>query len=138
MRRIRTQREESTMRTSTHRQPGLGLATLLVAAASLLGANPSRAAHAADKALPVLPAGCANQTVANVVALDQPWFWNRYGAMEPQGMMYALVRDVVPASDTDGLPDPGVTYTPNTNLLAGQVKLRADKRPRPLVLRVNA
>jgi hypothetical protein len=80
------------------------------------------------------PAGCAAVTYADVVALDQPWLWNRYGALEPQGMMYALRRDVVPTSDLDGLPDPGVAYT----LSAGQVKLRSDKRPRPLVLRVNA
>ena len=39
-----------------------------------------------------------------------------------------------PRADADGLPDPGVTYT----LDAGQVTLRRDKRPRPLVLRVNA
>jgi hypothetical protein len=79
------------------------------------------------------PAGCAGVTYADVVALDQPWLWNRYGALEPQGMMYALRRDVVPTSDVDGLPDPGVAYT----LGAGQVKLRSDKRPRPLVLRVT-
>ncbi|HEV7507581.1 MAG TPA: copper oxidase [Thermoanaerobaculia bacterium] len=86
-------------------------------------------AHAQDA-----PVGCAAVTYANVVALDQPWSWNRFGAIEPQGMMYALRRDVVPTSDADGLPDPGVAYT----LSAGQVTLRRDKRPRPLVLRVNA
>jgi hypothetical protein len=78
--------------------------------------------------------GCNAVTQAHVVALDQPWSWNRLGAMEPQGMIYALKRDVVPTADPDGLPDPGVTYTLN----AGQVALRRDKRPRPLVLRVNA
>ncbi|MEA2602250.1 MAG: manganese oxidase [Acidobacteriota bacterium] len=97
----------------------LGLALLLVA--------PSAHAQA-------IPAGCAGVTYANVVALDQPWSWNRFGAIEPQGMMYALRRDVVPTTDADGLPDPGATYTLN----AGQVTLRRDKRPRPLVLRVNA
>jgi len=81
-----------------------------------------------------LPAGCATETYADVVALDQPWAWNRFGALEPQGMMYALRRDVVPSTDADGLPDPGVKYT----LTAGKVTLRRDKRPRPLVLRVNA
>ncbi len=101
----------------------LGFAILGLA---LLVASP---AHAQ-----AIPAGCAGVTYANVVALDQPWFWNRFGAMEPQGMMYALRRDVVPTSDPDGLPDPGVVYTLN----AGQVQLRRDKRPRPLVLRVNA
>ncbi len=106
---------------------------LLAAAFVTLGLVPPLAtpASAQDAAIPV---GCAAVTYANVVALDQPWFWNRFGAMEPQGMMYALRRDVVPVADADGLPDPGVTYT----LAAGQVALRRDKRPRPLVLRVNA
>jgi hypothetical protein len=81
-----------------------------------------------------LPAGCASETYADVVALDQPWAWNRFGALEPQGMMYALRRDVVPSTDADGLPDPGVKYA----LTAGKVTLRRDKRPRPLVLRVQA
>ncbi len=94
----------------------------------LLGAPPAAQAQG------VLPSGCNSQVYADVVALDQPWAWNRFGAMEPQGMMYALRRDVVPTSDSDGLPDPGVTYTLN----AGQVALRRDKRPRPLVLRVHA
>ncbi len=93
----------------------------------LLGTPPAAQAQG------TLPAGCSNQTYADVVALDQPWVWNRFGAMEPQGMMYALRRDVVPSADADGLPDPGVTYA----LTAGQVTLRRDKRPRPLVLRVN-
>ena len=97
----------------------------LAAVLTILGA-PSIASAA--------PAVCTSTTFADVVALDQAWVWNRFGAMEPQGMMYALRRDVVPTSDADGLPDPGVTYT----LTAGEVKLRRDKRPRPLVLRVNA
>ena len=32
---------------------------------------------------------------ANVVALDQPFFYNRLGAFNPGGMIYALRRDVV-------------------------------------------
>ncbi len=103
---------------------------LVILALAILLGSPPGAAHAQD----VAPAGCGAVTYANVVALDQPWLWNRFGAMEPQGMMYALRRDVVPVSDPDGLPDPGVAYT----LTAGQVALRRDKRPRPLVLRVNA
>ncbi len=122
----------------------------LAACLMLLGLPPSAGAAGATQAVPnegttviitpvddvqpVIPAGCSNYVWADVVALDQPWTWNRFGAMEPQGMMYALRRDVVPTSDADGLPDPGVTYT----LTAGNVKLRRDKRPRPLVLRVNA
>ena len=68
-------------------------------------------------------ATCSRTLVADVVALDQNWFWNRYGATEPQGMMYALRRDVVPIS--------------GTTLAAGNARLRSDKRPRPLTLRVN-
>jgi hypothetical protein len=80
---------------------------------------------------PETPAGCARLIRASVVALDQPFSWNRYGAVEPQGMMYALERDVVHVSDPDGLP-------PSSQALAaGKVMLRKDKRPRPLVLRMN-
>jgi manganese oxidase len=69
------------------------------------------------------PTTCQRQTTANVVALDQPFFLNRLGALEATGMMFALQRDVVPIS--------------GTTLTAGNVQLRSDKRPRPLVLRMN-
>src|SRR5262249_28424474 len=62
---------------------------------------------------------------AEVVALDQPYFYNRLRANAPDGMIYALKRDVVP---TDGS---------TTDLQPGKVRLRKDKRPRPLVLRMN-
>jgi hypothetical protein len=52
------------------------------------------------------------------VAFDIVYFYNRFGAFNPAGMMYALKRDVV-------------GNTP------GNVQLRPDKRPRPIVLRVN-
>jgi len=67
---------------------------------------------------------CTNTKVANVVALDQPFMWNRLGAAEPQGMIFALRRDVVSASG-------------GTKLAPGDVKLRDGKRPRPLTLRIN-
>ncbi len=76
---------------------------------------------------------CEDTVLAKVVALDQPFSWNRYGAVEPQGMIYALERDVVDLDDPDGLPSPGEVQA----LLPGEVMLRKDKRPRPLVLRVN-
>src|ERR1051326_6965771 len=64
----------------------------------------------------------AKRTIkADVVALDQPWLWNRLGAAQPGGMIFALRRDVV---SNDG----------STNLTFGQVMLKGDKRPRPLVL----
>src|SRR5215218_4116105 len=75
-----------------------------------------------------LPSGAAGQTcartlVAEVVALDQVFFWNRLGAVQPQGQMFALRRDVVPIS--------------GTVLSAGNARLRSDKRPWPIVLRMN-
>ncbi|HEX8424493.1 MAG TPA: hypothetical protein VF634_13830, partial [Pyrinomonadaceae bacterium] len=60
----------------------------------------------------------------DVVALDQPFFYNRLGALNPAGMIYALRRDVVPINSSQGL-------------VAGNVQLRSGKRPRPLVLRMN-
>jgi manganese oxidase len=69
------------------------------------------------------PTTCQRQTTAQVVALDEPFFLNRLGAFEATGMMFALKRDVVPIS--------------GTTLTAGNVQLRSDKRPRPLVLRMN-
>ena len=61
---------------------------------------------------------------ADVVALDQPFLWNRLGVSEPGGMVYALAGDVV-STDHD------------STLRPGKVTLRAGKRPRPIVLRAN-
>jgi len=68
---------------------------------------------------------CARQIYARVVAIDQPFFWNRLGAAQPQGQIYALKHDVVSSSGGSTRPS------------AGDAMLRADKRPRPLVLRMN-
>ncbi|HEY8610801.1 MAG TPA: hypothetical protein VIL69_05850, partial [Roseomonas sp.] len=67
---------------------------------------------------------CVRELTADVVALDQAVQFNRYGAHHPGYMIYALREDVVAK---DG----------GTSLSAGRVKLREDKRPRPLVLRAN-
>jgi plastocyanin len=67
-----------------------------------------------------------NTTTADVVALDQSFYNNRLGAFQPGGTIFALRRDVV--SNT----------TPASALAAGKVMLRPEKRPRPIVLRVNA
>ena len=91
-----------------------------------------------------------NTVLAKVVALEQVYFYNRFGAFNPGGMLYALRRDVVYSEDdstdadssaadsmlVDGEaipPDPGKM----DRQLAGNVRLRPDKRPRPIVLRVN-
>jgi hypothetical protein len=70
------------------------------------------------------PANCERIIKADVVALDQAIMYNRLGAINPNGMIYALKRDIVAIDATKGL-------------VAGNVILRADKRPRPIVLRMN-
>ena len=79
-------------------------------------------------AAPAEAQSCARTLTADVVAFDTPMMFNRLGAQNVNYMMYALKRDVV--SKSGGLP--------GENLAAGNVELRADKRPRPLILRVNA
>ena len=86
-----------------------------------------------------LAVGAEAKTVkAHVVALDQPIFFNRIGAKQPGGMIYALERDVVPVVPNGTTPTPCFVLenTPQA-CKAGQVMLRGSKRPRPLVLRVN-
>ncbi|MBV9957103.1 MAG: hypothetical protein JO360_01725, partial [Acidobacteria bacterium] len=61
---------------------------------------------------------CERTITANVVAFDQIYTYNRFGAFNPAGMMFALRRDV----DGSG---------------PGNVHLKEGKRPRPIVLRVN-
>jgi len=70
------------------------------------------------------PPTCHRTITADVVALDQVFFWNRLGAVNPAGMIFALRGDVEPID-------------PAAGLVPGNVQLRIDKRPRPLVLRMN-
>ena len=73
---------------------------------------------------------CNRMITADVVALDMPLMFNRLGAQNINGMMFALRRDVVvndPLS-ADHLKPIGAGGSP------GKVTLRPDKRPRPLVL----
>lgn len=73
---------------------------------------------------------CERNLVANVVAFDQPMMFNRLGAQNANGMMYALRRDVV--------DDHNISLAQGGAAVPGKVSLRADKRPRPIVLRVAA
>ncbi len=73
---------------------------------------------------------CQRTVTANVVAFDKPLMYNRLGAGNVNGMMYALRRDVINASSQLPLTQGGAA-TP------GQLDLRPDKRHRPLVLRVR-
>ncbi|MDQ3802378.1 MAG: copper oxidase [Acidobacteriota bacterium] len=86
--------------------------------------DPGTLPTAACPAPQAWPAGSAT-IVANVVALDQVLFYNRLGAVNPAGMIFALERDVVKIDETKPLGP-------------GNAQLRRDKRPRPLTLRVNA
>ena len=68
---------------------------------------------------------CSRTVKASVVALDQAIMYNRLGAVNPGGMIYALKSDVVAIDAAKGI-------------VAGNVRLRPDKRPRPIVLRMNS
>jgi len=71
---------------------------------------------------------------AEVVALEQVYTYNRFGAFNPAGLIYALRRDVV---DEETKRPIGHVDPNDDRELAGNVQLRESKRPRPLVLRVN-
>src|SRR5690348_4240762 len=76
-------------------------------------------------ALPTPTPTCARTIKADVVALDQVIMFNRLGTVNPNGMIYALKQDVV-------------AIDPLKGIVAGNVRLRTDKRPRPIVLRMNS
>jgi len=78
----------------------------------------------------------AGDITARVIAMDQVLIYNRLGAFNPAGMIFALARDVFPL----GTPPANETLAnscANVACAAGNVQLRATKRPRPLTLRVN-
>jgi hypothetical protein len=105
-----------------------------------ISATPAKVSRAPATASPAVtqdsPALCNRTIKVQVVALDQPWMWNRLGAAQPGGMIYALARDVV---GKDGpLPDDLKSLKPaELTALCGWVRLRDEKRARPLVLRAN-
>ncbi|MDD1626372.1 MAG: hypothetical protein LUQ26_02710, partial [Methylococcaceae bacterium] len=92
------------------------------------GTNPPLLITLAKSCLFMLTLGIGNLAqaacvTADVVAIDQVFYYNRLGAMNPSGMIYALKRDVVSSNGAEPSP--------------GNAMLRSGKRPRPLVLRVN-
>ncbi|HWS11445.1 MAG TPA: hypothetical protein VN279_01495, partial [Rhodocyclaceae bacterium] len=92
----------------------------------LLGGLASLGATSAEAAVT-----CARELTADVVTIDMPIVNNRLGASNVNGMMFALRGDVADRTTGKGEAQGGV-------LTAGNAKLRDDKRPRPLVLRVAA
>ncbi|MBA3242256.1 MAG: hypothetical protein H0T60_13590, partial [Acidobacteria bacterium] len=106
--------------------PSVLIKAALSGASAALGSSTTTRAQQPGVAIiaPPEPEGpCAKTITANVVAFDQVYTYNRFGAFNPGGMMYALKRDVVAIEGTE--PGPG------------NAQLRPDKRPRPIVLRVN-
>src|SRR6185369_11537338 len=114
---------------TTNRRRKLSFLFALTSLALLLMAV-SVQAQSETQALPVaLPAPtpapiCERTVKANVVALDQVIMYNRLGTVNPGGMIYALKQDVV-------------AIDPLKGIVAGNVRLRSTKRPRPIVLRMN-
>jgi hypothetical protein len=82
---------------------------------------------------------CTQTITADVVVFDSPTVFNRLGAQNPNWITYTLRRDAIymnrgnPDDPQNGMPLTLVSKDPS--LLVGNVELRPDKRPRPLVLR---
>jgi hypothetical protein len=72
---------------------------------------------------------CTQTINADVVVFDSPTVFNRLGAQNPNYITYALKRDVV--NRTTQVP----CSMAGAGCEKGNVELRPDKRPRPLVVR---
>jgi len=66
---------------------------------------------------------CEREVSADVVAFDMPLMYNRLGASNVNGAMFALKRDVIDSSNR--LP-----LTAGGSATPGKVELRPDRRPR--------
>ncbi len=109
------------------------------------------AAEQSGQSSPVGSPKCTreNTVVARVAAIEQMYVYNRFGAFNPAGMMYALRRDLVASVDDDSSAEQSGESTVKDGeaipekageldkQLAGNVRLRPGKRPRPIILRVN-
>ena len=103
-----------------------------------VNASPQALKYASPNINPSAVKQCARILRAEVVALEQAMVLNRYGAFNPEGMLFALKRDVVLTGfDDPRYPDGTFLTDENLHLAPGHVRLRDDKRPRPLVLRAN-
>ncbi|HSR24822.1 MAG TPA: hypothetical protein VLW53_14810, partial [Candidatus Eisenbacteria bacterium] len=114
---------------------GAAVALSASATGGLPGSAPIQALAATQFQCGSLPG--TRTLTADVVALDQFFYYNRLGADNPGGMMYALRGDVLVKSG----PNAGTSLAALSNQQAaaeaGNVILRPEKRPRPLVLRMN-
>jgi hypothetical protein len=111
-------------------------ASLLIAATATVvpakAAAPPQAPLPQTAGEPTCP-GNGGLVKADVVALDQAIMLNRLGASLPNGMIFALAADVCAKGPVVGGQPTCAAGKPT----AGNAMLRPDKRPRPLVLRVN-
>ncbi len=82
---------------------------------------------------------CTRTIAADVVVFDSPTVFNRLGAQNPNWITYTLRRDAIymnrgnPTDLDNGKPLTMVSKSATE--LIGNVELRPDKRPRPLVIR---
>jgi hypothetical protein len=128
---------------------GLAACVILLAGLSLSCARqkPSgtQSPPPARQPAPDSPWACDERTTikADVVALEQAYLLNRFAAFVPAGMLYALSHDVVyddpdtPEVESEALSRELLEKPGFARKIAGHVRLRSDKRPRPLVLRVH-
>ena len=106
----------------THQRRKLSFLLLLSSLVFLLSAMSAQAQFTLPEEEPAqivapAPTPVCNRTIkASVVALDQAIMFNRLGAVNPGGMIYALKQDIVAIDSAKGL-------------VAGNVRLRSDKRP---------
>jgi hypothetical protein len=123
------------------------IAVLMFAVFACLNAS----GQSSDKLL--APGYVSGDTVViHMAALDQPWMYNRMGAAQPTGMIYALETDIISKNLAKNITTTISTdqrgnikldtivfdssASRNTKL-AGNVRLRDGKRPRPIALRAN-
>ena len=113
------------------------LFTLLGTATSCSGAGET---IAPPEIKPSALTTCADTVKANVVVLNRTLPMNRLGAVQNNGQMFAMVREVKPTSamaTMNGWDGGPYTLDELKTAGAGNVNLRSGKRPRPIVLRVN-
>ena len=99
---------------------------ILLLGALLGGTAQAGSAPASTAPLSERPSGTL---IADVVALDTPLLYNRFGSLNPFGMVYALAGDIE--------PQPGGRWTLEGLSCPSAWRFRTGVRPRPLVLRGN-
>lgn len=80
-------------------------------------------------AAPIQAQQCQRTVVAKVASIDQLITYNRMGSTTPAAAIFALLRDIQDNTTHQ--------FCDKVSCKPGNVALRADKRPRPIVLRVN-